>query len=116
LRNFKYSESPPIITYVKFLNKNIDTKFIIALSLMLISNLGWIIPLSVIPWLGVSVEERAVLATGFIIFGQITYNIGLLMLGKKVINKLKKRKINFKYFWVQSKLLIHGIKKKLFSL
>ncbi len=67
-----------------------DKKIILAASLMLISLLGWIIPLFVLPWLDLSLKEKALATTFWLIFGQVTYNIGFVIAGVKVWAIFKK--------------------------
>jgi len=72
--------------------QNPDKKLLVAVILMLISNLGWILPLFVIPWLPLTIELRVALASIFVIFGHITYNLGLFIAGSKMISFLRRRK------------------------
>jgi hypothetical protein len=83
------------------IKKKINKKFATALFLMIISNLGWLLPLILVPVLKISIQAKALLTTGCIIFGQITYNIGFFMIGGQFIKRLKNKKINLKYFWTQ---------------
>jgi hypothetical protein len=93
------------------ISKFLSPKVIFALSLMLISNLGWIVPLITVPWLPWTVEQETAWAIFWIVFGQITYNIGLFLAGAVLIKKLRARKVVLEYFWNQYRLLKRFLKK-----
>ncbi|MBU0580697.1 MAG: hypothetical protein KKA19_05935 [Candidatus Margulisbacteria bacterium] len=92
--------------------RKISTKTLIALLLMLISNLGWFLPITIIPLLKIPLKTKTILATSSIIFGHITYNLGLFLAGARIVHHLQKKKINLHWFWNQSILFIKTLKKK----
>jgi len=84
-------------------NKEIDRKLFIAVFLMIISNLGWMVPLFIVPWLSISIETRVIVISSFVIMGHITYNLGLFIAGSRVIKRLKQTK-NFHLVSIFSQL------------
>ena len=52
--------------------------------------LAWLLIL-VIPWLGYSKGETAGIIAGLIIFGEVTFYVSILMLGKTFYNKIKEK-------------------------
>lgn len=56
--------------------------------LFILCCVAWLLIL-VIPWLGFSKGETAGIITGLIIFGEVTFYVSILMLGKTFYNKLK---------------------------
>jgi hypothetical protein len=56
--------------------------------LFILCIVAWLLIL-VIPWVGFSKGETAGLITGLIIFGEVTFYVSILMLGKTFYNKLK---------------------------
>lgn len=87
-------------------------RFIIAGFLMIISNLGWVLPITVIPLLDISLEQLGLYTLICLIFGQVTYNVGLFMIGAQLLKRLKIKGIHFKDIRMQTLLLIKNIKKK----
>jgi hypothetical protein len=45
----------------------------------------------VIPWIGYSKGETAGIITGLIIFGEVTFYISILLLGKTFYNKIREK-------------------------
>lgn len=88
-------------------------RFIFAAGLMIISNLGWVLPITVIPLLDISLEQMGLYTLICIIFGQVTYNVGLFMIGAQLLKRLKLKGIHFKDVRMQTLLLIKNIKKKI---
>jgi hypothetical protein len=58
--------------------------------LFIVCCLAWLMIL-VIPWLGYSKGETAGIITGLIIFGEATFYVSILMLGKTFYNKIKEK-------------------------
>jgi hypothetical protein len=52
--------------------------------------LAWLM-IAVIPFLGFSKGETAGIITGLIIFGEVTFYVSILMLGKTFYNKIKEK-------------------------
>lgn len=52
--------------------------------------LAWLLIL-VIPWLGFSKGETAGIIAGLIIFGEVTFYVSILMLGKTFYNKIREK-------------------------
>lgn len=52
--------------------------------------IAWLMIL-VIPWLGFSKAETAGIITGLIIFGEITFYLSILLLGKTFYQKIKSK-------------------------
>ena len=63
-------------------------------SLFVLCCLAWLMIL-VIPWLGFSKGETAGIITGLIIFGEVTFYVSLIILGKTFYNKIRE-KIGFR--------------------
>lgn len=64
-----------------------------ALFLMIISNLGWIMPILIVPMEQVDIEHKAIFIAGWVIFGQVTYNVGFFIAGAEIVKKLRKKGI-----------------------
>jgi hypothetical protein len=77
-------------------NNKIDFKIAIGIFLMIISLLGWIIPFAVIPFLHISAQHKALCITAWLIFGQVTYNLGFILVGSLLIIKIRQNKISWK--------------------
>jgi hypothetical protein len=60
----------------------------IGYTLFILCCVAWLLIL-VIPWMGFSKGETAGLITGLIVFGEVTFYVCILMLGKSFYNKLK---------------------------
>jgi hypothetical protein len=58
--------------------------------LFILCCLAWLMIL-VIPWLGFSKGEIAGIITGLIIFGEVTFYVSIILLGKSFYNKLKEK-------------------------
>jgi len=58
--------------------------------LFVVCCLAWLMIL-VIPWLGFSKGETAGIITGLVIFGEVTFYVSILMLGKTFYNKIKEK-------------------------
>ena len=63
---------------------------ILGYSLFVLCCLAWLMIL-VIPWLGFSKGETAGIITGLIIFGEVTFYVSIVMLGKTFYNKIKEK-------------------------
>jgi hypothetical protein len=98
------------------LKKIFTPKITFALFLMLISNLGWILPILLVPLLEYSLEIKAFLVAGLIVFGQVTYNLGLLLVGANIYKRLKKKHINLKYVWTQASVFFKLLEKRYLQL
>ena len=59
-------------------------------SLFVVCCLAWLMIL-VIPWMGFSKGETAGIITGLIIFGEVTFYVSIVMLGKTFYNKIKEK-------------------------
>lgn len=79
-----------------FTNKKVDIKLIIAFFLILGSNLGWLLPITFIPFLKIPIEHKAAATTISIIMGHATYNLGLLLVGARLVTEIKKRHSSIK--------------------
>jgi hypothetical protein len=66
----------------------------IGYSLFVLCCLAWLMIL-VIPWLGFSKGETAGIIAGLIIFGEVTFYVSIIMLGKTFYNKIRE-KIRFR--------------------
>lgn len=97
---------------MKKIPKHINPKILTALSLMLISNLGWLIPLTIVPWLEINIQHKALIGGACLVFGQVTYNIGLFMLGADLLKKLRRKKIRLQAINQQFSILVRLIKKR----
>jgi hypothetical protein len=58
--------------------------------LFILCCVAWLLIL-VIPWLGFSKGETAGIITGLIIFGEITFYVSIILLGKTFYEKLKEK-------------------------
>ncbi|MFC1516958.1 transporter suffix domain-containing protein [Candidatus Margulisiibacteriota bacterium] len=92
--------------------KLFNFKGLFAVFLMAISNLGWALPVFLIPFLEIPLKTKALLTTSLIVFGQVTFNLGLILLGGQVIHRLRKEKINLKHIGDQFRILLKIKKKK----
>ena len=81
--------------------------------LMLLSHLGWIIPVFLLPALDVSWKIKGVLLTLCLIYGNVTYNLGMVLVGADLVRRLKQKQINLQWLWVQIGVLVRMIKKHL---
>jgi hypothetical protein len=63
-------------------------------TVLIISILLWVL-IAVIPFLGFSTKEMAGIITGLIIAGEITFYLGILLLGKTIYAKIKSKMM----FW-----------------
>ena len=63
-------------------------------SLFVLCCLAWLMIL-VIPWLGFSKGETAGIITGLIIFGEVTFYVSIIILGKTFYSKIRE-KIRFR--------------------
>lgn len=87
-------------------------RFALALFLMIISNLGWIMPLLIVPMEYADVEHKAFYITAWVVFGQVTYNIGFFLAGAELVKKLGKKGHPLHYIHVQLKLFVKSITKR----
>ncbi len=58
--------------------------------LFILSCVAWLLIL-IIPWLGFSKAGMAGIITGLIIFGEITFYVSILLLGKTFYQKIKSK-------------------------
>lgn len=58
--------------------------------LFILSCVAWLLIL-IIPWLGFSKAGMAEIITGLIIFGEITFYVSILLLGKTFYQKIKSK-------------------------
>jgi hypothetical protein len=58
--------------------------------LFIVCCLAWLMIL-VIPFLGYTKGETAGIITGLVIFGEVTFYVSILMLGKTFYNKIRER-------------------------
>jgi len=93
-----------------FKKKTIDLKVTIALVLIIGSNLGWLLPITLIPWLNLPVKTKAILSSISIVMGHVTYNLGLFLVGERIVRQLKKKNINLQWLWNQAKVFVQVLK------
>jgi hypothetical protein len=98
-------------THMKKLSKYLTPKIITALSLIIVSNLGWLIPISVIPWLDIDLERKALVSLSWVIFGQVSYNAGLLLVGADILKKFHQKKIKLQAIRIQFALFLRVLTK-----
>lgn len=99
-------------TFEKIVGYAHQPRFARALFLMIISNLGWIMPLLIVPMRFVDVEHKAFYILGWIIFGQVTYNIGFFLAGATIVKKLRKKGFTLHFIHVQFDLFIRSLTRK----
>jgi len=76
--------------------KKLDKHSILALFLIISSNIGWILPIFVIPVRDWEMHHKVIVSGILITYGQISYNVGLFMIGREVFIKLKEKKIDLR--------------------
>jgi hypothetical protein len=81
-------------------------KVVLALFLILISNLGWLLPITVVPFLKMDLEHKGFIVALCVIFGQITFNLGLLLAGAHALKLIRDKKEDIHLFWIQARLLL----------
>jgi len=86
-------------------------RLVFAFLLMLLSNLGWLLPITLIPFLPLSLEDKAFAATFSIIMGHVFYNIGLVLAGSHVVYLVKKHRQNIRFFWIQAQMFFSSLMK-----
>jgi len=79
--------------------KNIDLKLILAIGLMLISNLGYLG--YAVPLLNIPLSWKIVVAPAMVLFGHITYNLGLAIAGVHILCYLRKKHFSPRLVWNQ---------------
>ncbi|MFC1477919.1 hypothetical protein ACFL57_00485 [Candidatus Margulisiibacteriota bacterium] len=88
-----------------------NKKTFLGLALMLLSHLGWIIPVTLIPLLNMSLQANAILVTACVIYGNVTYNLGMVLFGADIVKRLRHKGINLKWLWVQIGVLKKVLRK-----
>lgn len=87
-------------------------RFAIALFLMIISNLGWIMPILILPMEYVDVDRKALYIMLWIVFGQVTYNVGFFIAGAEIVRKLRNKGFTLHYVHVQFDLFVRSLTRK----
>ena len=90
----------------------IKNRMAFGLFLVLLSNLGWLLPIILTPFLKVDLETKAFIAFVFIVLGQIAYYLGLVIAGKHLLHMLREKKETIRSFWMQFRLFISSIQKE----
>ncbi len=104
MKKRKRTSAPTPVPHVKH-------RLVIALSLMLLSNLGWLLPITFIPFLPISLEDKAVAVTLSIIMGHVLYNAGLILAGSHVVHLVKRHRQNLIFFWTQAGMFFRSLMK-----
>ena len=99
-------------TFEKIVGFAHQPRIAFALFMMIISNLGWIMPLLIVPMEYVDVERKGLYILAWIIFGQVTYNIGFFIAGSQVVKKLRDKGITLHNIHTQISLFAKAITSK----
>ena len=92
-----------------------NRKVIAGLVLILVSHLGWIVPALVVLLWEVSVQVKGVVIAGGVIFGNITFNLGLVFVGANLFKRLKSKNLNLKLVWNQVGVFVGVVRKRIKS-
>ena len=93
-------------------NYKLGKKVLTGISLMLISHLGWIVPLILLPLLHDSLKIQALIVFVCLVFGNITYNLGMFLVGAEFVARMKLNHINMRWLWVQARLFWWLVKRR----
>ncbi|MFA5927754.1 MAG: hypothetical protein WC838_00420 [Candidatus Margulisiibacteriota bacterium] len=86
-------------------------KVLSGLFLMLISQLGWIAPLIILPLGRSSLESKGLILAFWLVFGNVTFNLGAFLVGAELIKKLRRQRFNLHFVWGQMLFLYKIVHK-----
>ncbi|MEA5621028.1 transporter suffix domain-containing protein [Cronbergia sp. UHCC 0137] len=83
----------------------------LGLVLIVISFLPWLVIAIIVPFLSISVTQKALLVPGLLVIAEIIFWLGILLVGKELAQKYR-RYFSFRYFNILFKKFWHKIKKQ----
>ncbi|MEO3706237.1 transporter suffix domain-containing protein [Trichormus azollae] len=71
----------------------------LGLFLIIISFLPWLAIAIILPFIPLSVAQKALLVPALLVFAEVIFWLGVLLVGKEVVQRYR-RYLNFRYLWI----------------